>query len=536
MGDTKKTFSLSLVVAGVLWFIAGVLAYLFSDFAWVWQVAAGLAGAATIIHLGLGWAKYQESFRRKTTLLGAKTLFNATLVLVIVVMINLIVGKYDLKADLTKNKIHTLSDQSQKVVKGLENEVVLKAFLNPTQVPDFENVFSKYTYYSKKLKREFIDVDKDPLVVQKYNIRSAGTVVVESGDRNVRVENITGPDDPKLEEKITNAIIAVIKGGKKKLYYVSGHGERLLSETGREGFSNMKEALENSRYAVEELSLIEKGSIPEDAEILMMAGPKSEILPQEYAAIEKFIQQGGKVFLMVEPTSPASLQGFLSKYGLDWKPKKVILETNSLQQLAGGNPLTPIVTTYDRAHEITREAKQLSLFPIATPIEKSKTIPEGETVTVLLSSSARSLETDLQGDKVKVNQATDRKGPLALAVAVSASVKAPKAPEKKEEDLEGKKEPADSKTKEYRLVVVGDADFASNSARQFGINADLFQNMMSWLAQEEDLIAIRPKDPTETKFEITETRSRIINLASIVIAPLLMFGSGIVVWARRRRR
>jgi ABC-type uncharacterized transport system involved in gliding motility auxiliary subunit len=280
---------------------------------------------------------------------------------------------------------------------------------------------------------------------------------------------------------------------------------------------------------VGELVLLEKGSIPSDAELLMVAGPKSELLPIEYEAMEKYLRSGGKMLLMVEPNSPTSLRGFLSKFGADWKPKKVILETNSLQQLAGGNPLTPIVTTYDRNHEITREAKQLTLFPIATPVEKAKETREGETVVSLFSSSAKSLETDLQGDKVKVNQATDRKGPLSLALAISAPVS---QDQKKEEKSEGEQE----KTKELRLIVVGDSDFASNQAKQFGMNADLFQNMLSWLAQEEDLIAIRPKSAAESQFDITEQRSRVINLASIVIAPLLMFISGITVWASRRRR
>jgi ABC-type uncharacterized transport system involved in gliding motility auxiliary subunit len=237
--------------------------------------------------------------------------------------------------------------------------------------------------------------------------------------------------------------------------------------------------------------------------------------------MEGFLKAGGKMLFMVEPTSPKSVRDFLLKFGADWKPQKVVLETNSLQQLAGGNPLTPIVTSYDRNHEITRESKQLTLFPISTPVEKAAKIPEGETITSLFSSSAKSLETDLQGDRVKVNQATDRKGPLSLALAISGPVK------KKEES---------EKTLEFRLVVVGDSDFASNQARQFGMNADLFQNILSWLAQEEDLIAIRPKNAGESQFDITEQRSRVINLASIIIAPLVMFVSGIWVWISRRRR
>ncbi|NDG27639.1 MAG: hypothetical protein EB120_10765, partial [Proteobacteria bacterium] len=293
--------------------------------------------------------------------------------------------------------------------------------------------------------------------------------------------------------------------------------------------SEIKDSLEGGRYEVEELILIEKGSIPADAELVMIAGPRTEFMPQEYKALETYIRAGGKLLMMIEPTSPVSLRDFLAKFGADWKPKKVVLETNSLQQLAGGNPLTPIVSTYDRSHEITRESKQLTLFPISTPIEKSKQIPEGETVTSLFSSSAKSLETDLQGDKVKVNQTTDRKGPLSLALAISGQVK---SPETSKENAKN----SDEKTREFRLVVVGDADFASNQARGFGLNADLFQNMLSWLAQEEDLIAIRPRNAAESHFEITEQRSRIINLASIVIAPLVMFVAGIVVWVNRRSR
>ena len=92
------------------------------------------------------------------------------------------------------------------------------------------------------------------------------------------------------------------------------------------------------------------------------------------------------------------------------------------------------------------------------------------------------------------------------------------------------------KEAEFRLIVVGDCDFASNSGRRFGINSDIFQNMLSWLAHEEDLISIRPRPSDVSEFEITETRMRYINLASIVFAPLLMFGSGLAVWANRRRK
>ena len=525
--NSKKIYYGTLLGTLGLGLLSAIVFYLVSDVAWIWKALLGLAGALLVAHLALHFSHYRQTLSKRTTQMGVRAAVNGILVVGIIVILNMIVINYDFQKDITKNKIHTLSEQTVKVISSLQNEVVLKAFVNPTQIPELDSVFSKYIHLSKKLKREFVDVDKDPLVVQKYNIRSAGTVIVESGDRNVRIENLSGPEDPKLEEKLTNAIIAATKGGKKKLYYLSGHGERLLSDNSRDGFSEMKEALESSRYEVEELIAMEKGEIPADAELVVVAGPKGEFMPQEYRALEKYIQGGGKLFIMLEPVSPPSMRDFLLKYGADWKPKKVVLETNSLQQLAGGNPLTPIVTTYDKTHEITREAKQLTLFPISTPVEKATKSPEGQEVVSLLSTSARSLETDLKGDKVRVNQATDRKGPLSLALAIQGPVLG-----KESATNEEKKE----NQKEFRIVVVGDADFASNSARQFGMNADLFQNMLSWLAQEEDLIAVRPRSSAESRFDITEQRIRVINLASVLIAPLMMFVSGIWVWLSRRRR
>lgn len=516
---------------------SGVTAYLLPHLPMVWQISGGVAVASLLAHFYLGKSFYADLFSKRTTKYGLNSLIMTAVVLGIAVFVNMIASEYNWKKDLTKNQLHMLSDQSVKVLKGLNQEIRLRAFINPTQMQEFENIFEKYTYYTKNLKKEYVDVDKDPFAVQKYNIKQAGTIVIESDTRSSKVENLQGPEDPKLEEKITNAIISVAKGDKKKLYSITGHGERMMSDSGREGYTEMKESLESGRYKVEEISLLEKGGVPADAELVILAGPKSDFMEQETKALETYVKKGGKLLVMVEPTSTPTLKGFLAKYGVEWKPKKAILETNSLQQLAGGNPLTPIVTKYDPSHEITREAKQLSIFAISTPVEKDAKAPASLTIANILQTSPRSLEVEVTGDKVKVDQNKDRKGPLTVGLAISGKIgeekkpgpdtaEAAKTPEQKEE----KKDP------EFRLVVVGDADFAANGFRRFGINADLFQNMLSWLAHEEDLIAIRPKALDASEFEVTEERARVINLASIVVAPFAMFIAGIVTWITRKRK
>lgn len=522
-----------LVIAAILLAVfSAISAYLAPHLPLMWQISAGLALVLGVAGAWMDRTALGQVFGRKTTLYGLNSLVMVALFFAIVVILNLIIVKYDVKKDFTKNKLHSLSDQSMKVVKGLKQTIRLRAFITPMQRGDFEKIFDKYTYYSKSLQPEYVDVDADPMQVQKYDIKRAGTIIVESDVRHSKIDNLSGPDDPKLEQKITNAIIQVAKGDKKKLYFTTGHGELLDSDTGPRGFSQAKESLEASRYTVQQLALVEKDKVPEDAELLLIAAPKSDFMDHELKALDEYLHKGGKALFLLEPDSTLTLKPLLTKFGIDWHHKMAVVETNVLQKLAGGNPLTPIVTTYDATHEITQEVRQLSIFAIATPIEKAATPPKDATVTSLFSASNHSYEVPLQGDKVKFDPKNDKKGPFSLAVAVSGKIAGAGAPpaEKKEGEEEKKEE------KDFRLVVVGDADFASNSFRTKGVNADLFENTVSWLSHDADLIAIRPKSTDSSTFEITEQRFRVINLASVVVAPLLMFLSGFGVWFTRRRK
>lgn len=528
----KNKVGLGLLTAAITGLVAtAASAYLRSDVPLIWQVTGGFTLALWIGYFIAEKDFFSEAFSKKTTQYGMNAVLTSIIVIAISVVANMISSNYDTKKDFTKNQLHTLSDQSVKIVKGLSQEIRMKAFINPTQMQDFKTIFEKYTYYNKeKLKPEYIDVDKEPFEVQRNNIKQAGTIIFESDTRSARVENLMGPDDTKLEEKLTNAIIQVAKGDKKKVYFLTGHGERMITDNGKEGYSELKEAMEGGRYSTDTLNLFEKAEVPADAAMLVIAGPKSDFLEPELKAIGTYLSKAGKLLLLMEPVSPSNLKPFLATYGIDWKPKKAVLETNALQQLAGGNPLTPIVAQYDGGHEITRETKQMSIYPVATPIEKSGSTPEGLKATSLFSTSARSLEVSVIGEKVKVEEKTDRHGPLSMAVAVEGTLG--KKPEKKEEPKEGEK----TASTDMRMIVVGDSDFATNSARKFGVNSDLVLNMISWLAHDEDMISIRPKPTDASDLEITEERIRVINLASVVGAPLSMFIAGIAIWASRRRK
>jgi ABC-type uncharacterized transport system involved in gliding motility auxiliary subunit len=539
--DKKNVGLLTGLAALLLLIVCGVSAYLLPHIPLVWQITGGLAIVAIFAWIYLEKAVITAALSKRTTQYGINSIFMSIVALVIVVVMNLIASEHDWKKDVTKNKVHTLSEQSIKVLRGLKDDVRMRAFVGPNQVADFQKIFDKYSYYSPKVKTDFVDLDKEPLAAKKYDVKQQGTIIIETENRSQKVDNIFGPDDPKIEEKITNAMIQVAKGDKKKVYFLTGHGERLMSDTGKEGYSEIKEALEAGRYKVEDLSLLDKDRVPADAEIVIDPAPKSDFMEHELKMLEDYLKAGGKLLVLLEPDSTATIKTLLVKYGIDWKDKDTILETNRLQQLAGGNPLTPIVVQYDTSHEITQDAKQPSLFPIATPVEKAASPPSNYKVTSLFSTSSKSFVVPLktiQGAKdgrLELDENKNRKGPISLAVAVNGKAEkaAPPAPPLDDKKPDDKK---DDRTAEFRLVVIGDSDFAANGARRFGINSDLFQNTMSWLAHEEDLIAIRPRPADQSEFDITEERARVINLASIILAPFGMFIAGIAIWLSRRSK
>ena len=530
---------LALILSLVAMITCGVSAYLLPHIPWVWQASGGIAIAAFIFYFYGERQFYAEVVSKRTTQFGIMSAVMCLLALGIVTAVNLIGNEYSKKWDFTKNKLNSLSEQTVKVLEGLKTDVALVAFIAPQQQADFQRIFEKFTYHSKHLKPRYVDADRDPLEAQKYNVKSYPLIVVESEARTSRIEHIVDMNDPKIEEKVINAIISVSKGDKKKIYFTTGHGEHLVTDTQAEGYSELKESLESGRYTVEELSLLDKTAVPADAEILVVAGPKTDLAEHEAKAIDTYLRGGGKVLFMVEPISTPRYSGFLAKYGVDWKPAKAVVETNPLVQLSGGNALTPIINSYDPGHEITRGMRQQNptIFPIVTPVEKTEKAPEGAQISNLFSTSKMSLVGDLKGTRLNVDQKTARKGPVSIAVAVSGKVAGPakEAPPDMPKDPAKPEEPK-KQEKEYRMVVVGDADFIANQVRGRNFNSDLFQNMLSWLSHEEDLIAIRPKPTDTSQFDITEERARVINLASVIFAPLILFLSGIGVWITRRRR
>lgn len=531
--NTAAVFCMGLALLGGI--VCGVSAYLAPHLPLIWQISGGAALVLFIGYLALDYRSFGQIFSKRTTRYGLSAVVMILIAAGITIFLNLIANKHDLKKDFTKNQLNSLSEQTISVLKGLKNEVVLKAFVDLRFKEQYNEIFERYAYYSKMFKPTYADLDKDPQLMRDYKIGQGGALIFETGGRTERVDNLMPPDDdPKLEEKITNAIIRVTRTGKKKVYFVNGHGERSLVDKEPSGLSSVKESLEGSGYETGELTLAQTDKIPADANIVVIDGPKSDFLDQELKLLEAYLWNGGHLFVGVDPDGAPNLKGFLAKFGVDWKSKRVILETNP-QQARVGTPIIPIVMTFDPSHQVSKKMRGMTIHEIASPVEKMANVPEGLRVTTLLSTSPVSFEAEF-AKQIKANTKTDRKGPLGVMVAVEGPAKTAEAAKPAEPPKPGEEKKDEPKKPELRLVVSGDSDFLANSYVRFGLNSDLFQNTISWLAEEEDMITIRPKPKDERQFEVTELRAKVIRMASLGFLPLWFIVLGIVVYRSRHNK
>lgn len=458
----------------------------------------------------LNWLKARQ------TKFGAYVAVYVIVIVAVLSAANFLADRYNKSYDSTKNKRYSLSDQTDKVVKGLKQDVTITYYDKGTEFNRARDLLDRYDKLSPKLKIDYIDPEKKPQLARQQGVRNFGTIFVQAGAKREEAKSVT-------EEEITGALIRALKSGERNACFVSGSGERTIDDSNRGGLSTMKETLEKNNYKTRAISLLEKPEVPKDCTILMVVAPTKDYIPAEVGAIKTYVENGGRALFLVEPSiklgrtevsDNADLVNLLSGWGATLD-KGLVLEDSPVGQMMGLGPQIPLIVSYE-SQPIVRDMKgTATIFPLSRAIETKAT--DKTTVEKLFTTSDRSFSTtNLNSNVVTFDSKKDKKGPLTLAAAGTYNT--------------GKS------GSQGRFVVVGSADWAGNGvlpARQFG-NRDLFLNMMNWLSSDEDLISIRPKDPEDQSFAMTASQRNLVFYWSILLLPAAVVMSGVMVWWKRR--
>ena len=491
------------------------------------------AGLACILLYGAGhWRQVARSFERRQTRYGTLAGTGLVLVLAIVVALNYVLARQNTRWDLTAARQYSLSDQTRRVLDSLAAPVRILVFAREPEFPGYRDRLGEYAYLSSQVTVDYIDVDKQPLLARQYEVQSYGTIVF---DYEGRVERVVSD----AEQDLTNGLIKVIAGEQQTVYFLQGHGEKEHASSDRDGYSAVSGALGLDNFEVESLVLAQQTAVPEDATVVVVAGPQNDLLPGEVEALGAYLDRSGKLLVLIDPPAdgdapaPEGLFGLLREWGIE-PGVDVVVDASGMGQLLGADASVPVVANYP-FHPITDRFNLLTAYPLARSVSAAPGNPDGRVAQSFIETSAQSwAEADIDalvtGQVELDEEAGDRPGPVTIGMAVSAP--GPTAGPAVTDADPG--DDAATTPPETRLVVVGDSDFATNGVVGVPGNRDMFLNAVNWLAQQENLIAIRAREPEDRRLTLTADQQRRVFWLSLLLVPGFVLGAGVYTWWRRR--
>ncbi len=513
--DNKHYAPLAFWLGLVAALVAGGLYFIFRTPNTAFYIAAALG------ILGLGGAVYLDPARARALFSGRQARYggNAALLLLaflgIFVLLNWFANQNPQRWDLSADATNTLAAESQSVLAELTEPVHIRAYYTATAQTGATNVrklLDNYVLFSDgRFTYEFIDPQQDPVGAQADGIAQDRTLVITHGTRTELVTVAT-------ESEITSALIRLVSEA-RSVYFLTGHNEFDPAAINDPSYSQIVSQMRSRGYTVAPLNLLVDGVIPEDAALVVVAGPLTPLERREIALLDAYLGQGGSVFFLLEPSILTTLvaEDPLAAYLLeDWG---IQLADDILVDRQTQSNFQAIAATY-APHPITDQmANVVTIYPTARSVRLAE-VPEGFFTTELILTAAFDTawgETDLEAlrtqQPITADAEADIPGPVALAVA------------------------AQNPNTGGRVVVFGDADFASNQFQSVQLNGKMFLNAVDWAAQQEALISVNVPQPTQ-RFSVPPfpEYGYLVVLMSVCVLPGIFILSGAVVFFQRRKR
>lgn len=508
----SKLGKISLLFAGISLVSMSIIRYIIG--AWVPFCWVALGLAAFFLVLTIVWDRHflKEFFTMKTTKQGMSMGMLILLMLALLIVVNYLGGKHYKTWDFSTAQTNTLSQQSIQLVKSLDSDLKVYFFYkkgvegNEDNRRSFRELIKKYQDESPRVQLEFVEVNERPDLAKEFGVdKGSGVVFLDYKGRRNRIEKID-------EQEFTSALVKVTRTSTKTIYFTVGHGEKNIDEVKEGlGLNSLKSMLENNRYTVKVLPLVQAPKVPEDADVVIVAGPSQSFQEFEVNALEDYLKRGGSLFIALEPEMPMGLEKLIKKVGIQLQNNYVmnVVDTVMGKGVNQGPTAAPI---FSPTNQITKSFGQneFTLFRYPQSLKKIEGVA-GIAVDELVRTAANSAaftNIALKGDAAQ--------GSYALV-----------------DEATGKWQ-NDAKAKDFTVIVAGDVDFMTNQMLYQNLNRDLILNSIAALAKEENLISITPKEPQSTQLLLTETKFSVFLFAFIIPFPILLLGISIGLFVKRR--
>jgi gliding motility-associatede transport system auxiliary component len=520
-----------------------------------------------------------NSSRRKF-LYGSGSVASVFIVLAILVFLAFLADRYYWRWDVNADQSQSLTKVTKNIVAAVKEPLKITAFL-PEGQPDRQTgkeLLDNYHYQNRLITVNIVDPERQPLEAQQAGYRLPGNVLLEYQGRRQMANSPT-------EENITDAIRKLLNPQSKKVFFLTGHGERGDKESDKGSFFVARQALTKEGLEVQDLNLVTQVKMPEDAAAVVLAGPEKPLFPYEVKALQEYLDRGGRILLLLEPQKDGGLKEFMAAYGIV-PDDRMILDDNQVSRALGASVTMPLVIQYGK-HRITQDFNNVvTIFPLARPLFLAKDLPKAVHLTPIAmttqTSYAKQGQDWLKQNKAEFNAQQDLKGPFTLAVLAQKQLPAPEtksppeaaakpaatppAPQKyngqKVNEAKNQKEAApkaaeaapkldeakkpaapssdaaksETEPKTAYLAVFGDTDFADNTYFNISGNGDLFLNTVNFLVSEENQISLRAPEKKSQPLLLTGYQGWAMLLVCLILIPLAIIIAGTSAYLRRRAR
>jgi ABC-type uncharacterized transport system involved in gliding motility auxiliary subunit len=426
---------------------------------------------------------------------------------------NYIASRHRARFDLTPTKSYTLSPLSLRVLDTLSEPLQITIFHKRDEKNEFQDLLDLLKRESSLLAFQFINLDKNPARAASFDITNYGAAIIEYQGKRERVRYFA-------EENLITALIRLTEKDKKIVRFVGGHGEKSFDAVDPvNSFSLVRHELGLANYRVEPLLLMNAQQVPDDTLILVIAGPQEDYLPHELDLIHRYLNEGGKVLMLIDSFPLPRLEQFLQTHYAIELQRDYIIDMRS--KLMGFDVLTPLITL-DERHPIATSMNKNVVFPYCRSVLTKTQASEKITRTVLAVSGTDSwAERNTQSVRdgsASFDTLEDMAGPVPVAVIAELA-------------------PLDFDAPAGNLVVMGNSNFASDHYLNIVGNRDFFLNTINWLADQHDLLTSRGTSAAAPEmYFMTKRQGQLIYWMSVVIQPALVLLCGLAVcWWRRRR-
>ncbi len=443
---------------------------------------------------------------RRSAKLGLHSVGSLVLAAIIVGLLNFLAAQHAPEFDFSETKNFTLSRQTYQVLRQLPREVSITVFSHegsPGYGP-YQDLLTTYDQESDSVSVTFIDPERQPDKAKSYKITKIDTVVLESGDQKVYAQRASEAD-------ITNALLRVTRDQKKHIVFISGHGEKSLSDTESPGLSRAADALTKQGYELQTIPWQTTLSPLPSAMIIPSSAEPISIQDQKW--ISQYVAQGGRLLILSDPGNADTMKALSEQWGLHLG-KGILADPKD--RLGRGSPTALMVRTFT-THEITEDFTSPIIFPVSRSVSFEPAEEEKWEFVALAQTSPESWEeTNLSNPQPSFEEGEDSKGPFTVAGALTL----------KNATQENPSQPA--------VVVVGNSAFVTNGWFTYPGNTDFFLKTIAWLAREDALISLTPKEPAFHPFVPNPSQEQALVFFQILFLPLLTLLLGLSVWKRRR--